>query len=118
MAPKIFKETCRIDWNQTAKRVYDFVRGLSPYPGAWTTIEGEGMKPAVLKIFKTTKTRKDIANASTGDILTENGRMWMAAADQWLQIEELQLAGKKRMDARSFVNGLHATGLRICPTQD
>ncbi|MCI5709950.1 MAG: methionyl-tRNA formyltransferase [Prevotella sp.] len=118
VAPKIFKETCRIDWNQTAKRVYDFVRGLSPYPGAWTTIEGEGMKPAVLKIFKTTKTRKDIANASTGDILTENGRMWMAAADQWLQIEELQLAGKKRMDARSFVNGLHATGLRICPTQD
>ncbi|MFW9608293.1 MAG: methionyl-tRNA formyltransferase, partial [Prevotella sp.] len=55
-APKIFKETCQIDWNKTAKEVHDFVRGLSPYPGTWTNMtEGED-KTSVLKIFKTTKT--------------------------------------------------------------
>ena len=54
-APKIFKETCQIDWNKTAKEVYDFVRGLSPYPGTWTNMT-EDNKTSVLKIFKTAKT--------------------------------------------------------------
>lgn len=53
-APKIFKETCRINWNQPAKHVYDFIRGLSPHPGAWTTLHST--KDIELKIFKTAKT--------------------------------------------------------------
>lgn len=52
-APKIFKETCQIAWNQPAKRVYDFVRGLSPYPGSWTTLAPSG---AVLKVYGAAKT--------------------------------------------------------------
>ena len=55
-APKIFKETCEIDWTKTAKQVYDFVRGLSPVPGAWTTLVGPDGKETVLKIYKTRKT--------------------------------------------------------------
>ena len=55
-APKIFKETCQIDWTKSAKQVYDFVRGLSPYPGAWTTLVTPDGKETVLKIFKTRKT--------------------------------------------------------------
>ena len=51
-APKIFKETCQINWNQPAKKVYDFIRGLSPYPGAWTTLVSPDGKETVLKIFK------------------------------------------------------------------
>ena len=61
-APKIFKETCEINWEQSAKQVYDFVRGLSPYPGAWTTLENPEGKKAVLKIYKASKTGKQ-ANA-------------------------------------------------------
>ena len=117
LAPKIFKETCCINWQQTAKRVYDFVRGLSPYPGAWTTIEGENMKPTVLKIFKTRKTGKKTGDETAGTIKVEQGQMFVAASDEWLEILQLQLAGKKRMDARSFVNGLHATNLHIHTTE-
>lgn len=54
-APKIFKETCRIDWTIGVKRIYDFVRGLSPYPAAWTELYQEGADPIMLKIFETEK---------------------------------------------------------------
>ena len=76
-APKIFKETCQIDWNQPAKRIYDFIRGLSPYPGAWTEIQKTGIegenKPQVLKIFSATKTQIP-ANAQPGTFVVEIGR--------------------------------------------
>ncbi|MDD5877153.1 MAG: methionyl-tRNA formyltransferase [Prevotellaceae bacterium] len=105
-APKIFKETCLINWHQDAKKVYDFVRGLSPYPGAWCEIAQEGGKPVVMKIFKTAKTGKELhPDNHTGDIAADNGRLFVAAADSWLEITELQLAGKKRMNARDFLNG-------------
>ena len=105
-APKIFKETCLINWHQDAKKVYDFVRGLSPYPGAWCEIAQEGGKPVVMKIFKTAKTGKELhPDNHTGDITADNGRLFVAAADSWLEITELQLAGKKRMNARDFLNG-------------
>lgn len=105
-APKIFKETCRIDWNAPAKRVYDFVRGLSPYPGAWCEItDGDG-KAVVMKVFKTTKTGRVLADGQhTGDIAVDGNRLLVAAQDCWLEIDELQLAGKKRMNARDFLNG-------------
>ena len=54
-APKIFKETCEINWNQSAKKVYDFVRGLSPYPGTWSTlcsIEDNGVKPLIMRFIR------------------------------------------------------------------
>lgn len=104
-APKIFKETCQIDWNKTAKEVHDFVRGLSPYPGTWTNMtEGED-KTSVLKIFKTTKTdiRED---AKPGTIFKEKNSLYVMCADCRLEINELQMAGKKRMDAKAFLNGM------------
>jgi len=104
-APKIFKETCQINWNQPAKQVYDFVRGLSPVPGAWTTLNDEAGRQTVLKIFKTSKTSLP-ANCQPGTVVIEPKRLCVACADALLQIEELQLAGKKRMDARAFLNGL------------
>ena len=110
-APKIFKETCEIDWNGSCKKVYDFVRGLSPYPGAWTTlvpIDGEGGASSVLKIFKARKTH-DTADAAVGTLKAEHGRLFVATADCWLEIIELQAAGKKRMAARDFLNGFKNT---------
>ena len=104
-APKIFKETCEINWKQSAKQVYDFVRGLSPYPGAWTTLVSPEGKETVLKIYKTTKTGQD-CHAETGSLRMEGKQLQVAAGDQWLQLEELQLAGKKRMAVRDFLNGM------------
>lgn len=104
-APKIFKETCVIDWNKRAKNVYDFIRGLSPYPGAWTNMSAPGGKSSVLKIFKTTKTDIPCGEASPGKIKTMDGQMLVATADCWLQLDEIQLSGKKRMAAKAFLNG-------------
>lgn len=104
-APKIFKETCEIDWSQSAKRVYDFVRGLSPYPGAWTTLVAPDGKETVLKIFKTRKTGHT-AGVGQGQISIEQKALLVATQDEWLAIEELQLAGKKRMMTRDFLNGM------------
>ena len=104
-APKIFKETCEIDWSKTAKQVYDFIRGLSPYPGAWTTLVAPDGKETVLKIFKTRKTGKP-TTAGKGSITIEGKSLLVAAGDEWLSMEELQLAGKKRMPVRDFLNGM------------
>ena len=97
-APKIFKDTCRIDWNKPAKQVYDFVRGLSPYPGAWTTLVSPDGKETVLKIFKTAK----VDTAQTGSTIRVEGKKLMVGG---LELVELQLTGKKRMLARDFLNG-------------
>jgi len=104
-APKIFKETCEINWNQSAKKVYDFVRGLSPYPGAWTTLVSPDGKETVLKIYKTRKTGQ-AGPSAVGQIAVQQKALLVAAHDEWLAIEELQLAGKKRMSARDFLNGM------------
>ena len=103
-APKIFKETCEISWAKTAKQVYDFVRGLSPIPGAWTTLVDADGKKTVLKIYKTRKT--GIPGLSPGTITVDGKALCVSAQDELLEIVELQLAGKKRMAARDFLNGM------------
>ena len=103
-APKLFKQTCEINWNRPSKRIYDFVRGLSPYPGAWTTLMGPDGKAIDLKIFKTTKTEKN-PGMRPGMIVVYKSTLFITTADFLLQIDELQLAGKKRMKARDFLNG-------------
>lgn len=112
-APKIFKDTCRIDFNQPAKKVYDFIRGLSPYPGAWTEIQKEGGKAQVLKVFKTSKTGKAVvassenaASSVVGTLRVEGKSLQIACADEWLQLDTIQISGKKRMEARDFLNGM------------
>ena len=106
-APKIFKETCRISFGQPAKKVYDFIRGLSLYPGAWTEIQKEGGKAQVLKVFKTTKTGKALAEGiAVGSLRVEGKSLLVACADEWLQLDTIQISGKKRMEARDFLNGM------------
>lgn len=106
-APKIFKETCRIDWNLPAKRIYDFVRGLSPYPGAWTTMRTEnGCEQQVVKIFKTTKVDRLFDGLNKGALVADGGKLFVVTMDGALRIDTLQMAGKKRMEASAFLNGL------------
>ena len=103
-APKIFKETCEIDWNQSAKSVYDFVRGLSPYPGAWTTLTVSGGKQTVLKVFETAKTGKATEHRP-GKLVQDKNRLFVSTGDGLLELKEIQMAGKKRMKAADFLNG-------------
>ena len=106
-APKIFKETCEINWNQSAKKVYDFVRGLSPYPGTWSTllpIDDNGEKPLVMKVYKTAKSDRPSIGAA-GSLVVEKTRLYVNTADGLLELLDIQLSGKKRMDVRSFLNG-------------
>ena len=107
-APKIFKETCEIDWTKTVKQVYDFVRGLSPVPGAWTTLIAPDGKETVLKIYKTCKMVHGSEGMvhDAGTLMVKDKSLFVACADGLLEIVELQLAGKKRMAARDFLNGM------------
>ena len=108
-APKLFKETCEINWHQPAKQIYDFIRGLSPIPGAWTTLVASDGKETVLKIYRSSKSELKKSSAEPGTIVIEGKSLFVACLNgELLQIEELQLAGKKRMLARDFLNGNQA----------
>jgi methionyl-tRNA formyltransferase len=106
-APKIFKETCKIDWTCGVKRSYDFIRGLSPYPAAWTTLVANG-KEQILKIFKTEKEFCSPTDPIGTVVLDGKKSMKVALEDGYLNLLEIQLAGKKRMHAEDFLRGFHA----------
>lgn len=108
-APKIFKETCRIDWTRGVKRTYDFVRGLSPYPAAWTELH-HGGRTAVLKIYETAKDFSTPQDA-LGTVITD-GKTFLKVAltDGYLSILSLQISGKRRMSVADFLRGFHADG--------
>lgn len=108
-APKIFKETCRIDWNQPVKRVYDFVRGLSPYPAAWTELVQPGGGTVVVKIFETEKV--ETPHSLAPGTLRTDGKNYIrvAAADGFVGIRALQLPGKKRLKTDELLRGFRLT---------
>ena len=109
-APKIFKETCRIDWSKGVKKVYDFIRGLSPYPAAWTELS-VGDKVLELKIFAASK-EFCTHQQTVGTVLTDHkSYMKVALEDGYLNILTLQLSGKKRMEVTDFLRGFRAEGV-------
>lgn len=105
-APKIFKETCRIDWGQPVKRIYDFIRGLAPYPAAWTELVSLADDSRLnLKLFETEKIVEP-HQMMVGTLRTDKrSYLDVAVADGFLRLLSVQLAGKKRMDISSFLNG-------------
>ena len=107
-APKIFKETCQIDWSRPAEALYNHIRGLSPYPAAWTILVNEnGTELTTLKIFRTGEPEPFSADVrpSPGTILADRKTLRVAAADGWLEVLSLQQSGKKRMDTDAFLRG-------------
>lgn len=109
-APKIFKETCRIDWSQPATNIHNLVRGLSPYPAAWTEIISHDTEPLSTKIYET-KIDTDIDNkVSPGKITIKDNRMYIDCADRRIEILSLQVAGKKRMPTADFLRGSRLSG--------
>ena len=107
-APKIFKQDCKINWNQTAEAVHNFIRGLSPYPTAWTSWPENGNK--TLKIFKTVLAETGTSE-TPGKVQVIEGRLFIACATGALEILELQMEGKKRVPAKDFINGLQTSEL-------
>lgn len=106
-APKIFKETCRIDWSKGVKQIYDFVRGLSPYPAAWTELCQGSTAPQVLKIYETDKIFAE-HSFEPGAVVTDKKTYFrIAVTDGYINIRSLQLAGKKRMGVTDFLRGYH-----------
>ncbi len=100
-APKIFRETCRIDWNQTSEQLHNFVRGLSPYPAAWTTLNGKSVK-----ITEASPMPDSRSAAEPGTLATDHKTYLRAAtADGWLDIHALQIEGKKRMATADLLRG-------------
>lgn len=101
VAPKIFKETCQIDWNQSAEKVHNFVRGLSPYPAAWAILAEKTCKIYQSEIGDLANDESEIGAFKT------DGKTFLAfrCSDKWLNIKELQLEGKKRMGIEEFLRG-------------
>jgi methionyl-tRNA formyltransferase len=99
-APKIQTATCQIDWNTDAVRVYNLIRGLSPYPGAFTYINGKMIKVYEAS-FELTK------HQQTNGAIETDGKTFLkyATTDGWVFLKEVQLEGKKRMDISSFLKG-------------
>jgi len=100
-APKIFKETCEINWNQSTENIRNFVRGLNPYPGAWTLLNGKSFK-----IFSIQQSTFRIQHSATGSTETDSKTyLYVKTADGWASIQELQPEGKKRMTIHEFFRG-------------
>ena len=106
-APKIFKEDCRIDWTRDAVTVHNQVRGLSPYPAAFTTFEDKEGRRFDAKIFLTALTGRDAGNSVPGEIVIDGKRMYIGASDSQVEVLSLQPAGKKRMGTSAFLLGYH-----------
>jgi methionyl-tRNA formyltransferase len=100
-APKIFKETCQIDWTRSAVEIHNLIRGLSPYPAAWTLLEGK-----TCKIFSSKISTADFQDLEPGTYKTDGKHQLVFKTGQGcLEIKELQLEGKKRMAIEDFLRG-------------
>ena len=99
-APKIFKEDGRKNWQQPIDKIYNLVRGLSPYPTAWTTLQDKQ-----LKIFKASKEHATPAVAPGEPVTDNRSYLKIAASDGYLVLQEIQLEGKKKMEIEAFLRG-------------
>lgn len=103
-AYKLHKDNCHIEWSHSCRTVHNLVRGLSPYPGAWTTLHNQG-KDAQVKLFSTAITHRD-EEATPGKLTTEDKSLFVGCKDGWLEILEMQLPGKRRMPVKDILNGM------------
>lgn len=105
-APKLFKEDCRIDWSLPGRRIVDFVRGLSPYPAAWSGVvrDGESEPATSVKIF-TARFEAARHDEQPGTLFSDGRTLRVACVDGWIWLDELQMAGKKRLPVRELLLG-------------
>lgn len=99
-APKLYKEKCRIDFHQTTVQVHNFIRGLSPFPGAWTRLDGKH-----INIYRSRVTEE--YQLKPGHLTVKNGKAFVGCNDGALELVELQMEGKKRMSGEELFRGMH-----------
>lgn len=113
-APKIFKDDCRIDWSRGAREVHNHVRGLSPYPAAWTMMSVGGADPVSVKIFASRVVDGLAGDAAPGDVRVDTEGLSIQCGDgRAVRVERLQPAGKRPMGGEEFVRGLAGRGLAV-----
>lgn len=112
-APKIFKETCRIDWKQNTDRIYNLIRGMAPYPAAWTELVEEDGKRTMVKIYETAK--EHTSTSLPAGTLQSDGKSYLQVAtpDGQIKVLSLQIAGKKRMSVDEFLRGFRFSDTMI-----
>jgi len=102
-APKIHRDTCKIDWTDSALLIYNKIRGLSPYPASWTNLYNPD-KPVVLKVYKAAY-REEAHSHDPGRLLLKDGILEVAVHDGYITLLEIQISGKKKMTVKEFLNG-------------
>jgi methionyl-tRNA formyltransferase len=114
LAPKIFTEDCRVDWDQQTEVVYNHIRGLAPYPAAWTILRNQAGEEKTLKIFSAEKEILPV-NEKPGTLLTDDeNALEVVCRSGIIRLTRVQLEGKKKMDTSEFLRGLKdVSGLRI-----
>ena len=112
-APKIFRDTCRICWNKSVEQVYDFVRGMSPYPAAWCELTDASGKEIALKVYELAK--EPCSHGKLCGTLVTDGKSFMKVAVEggYVSLVEVQLAGKKRMPVADLLRGFSLTGMEM-----
>lgn len=112
-APKIFKETCRIDWKENTERIYNLIRGMAPYPAAWTELVEEDGKRTMVKIYETAKEQTN--TSLPAGTLQSDGKSYLQVAtpDGQIKVLSLQIAGKKRMSVDEFLRGFRFSDTMI-----
>ena len=103
IATKLFPENCKIDWNNSIDKIYDHIRGLNPFPGAWTEMLNNNVITP-LKIYKIKKeeiTHKEAIKK----IITTKSDIRIAVNGGYIIIDELKISGKKKLDSKSLLNG-------------
>ncbi|HET6544508.1 MAG TPA: methionyl-tRNA formyltransferase [Chryseolinea sp.] len=106
-APKIFKETCEIKWDQSSDQVKNFVRGLSPYPAAWTMVAGKVFKIFKVSVVKSSDHAESADHVKGSDAFTTDNKNYIhiKTGDGWIALHEIQPEGKKRMTVPEFFRG-------------
>jgi len=110
-APKIFKETCHIDWSRPAREIHNHVRGLSPYPAAWSIVDADGSDDRTIKIFKTRITDRQAHDP--GRVHVSGGVMTVDCGDVQIEVLSVQAQGKRRMDTSDFLRGCRYESMRF-----
>lgn len=105
-APKIFKEDCQIQWANTLKTNYNKIRGLSPYPGAWSLLKSKSKNKNIsFKFFDCRKTNMPVPTEAVGQLLEVNNGILFPCSDFYILVVELQMEGKRRMNYKEFLAG-------------
>ena len=103
-APKIQKETCRIDWSRSAEEVINLIRGMSPYPAAFCEFEKDGQQFR-MKVFRASQIQSSTLNLQAGDLISKDGKLIACTSTGLIFLDEIQLSGKKRMPSGELLRG-------------